>query len=556
MIDLELPENTPSGQARARALDRRHRKDVTPTSLVSFLSHGRVLLVGDESAVTAAAQRLDKTLVPTLMIPADTEARPDTVDGITCIRGGRPNLSGSLGSYTVRFDDGDENKAPAATTLLTKARFDLVLDLCEPPLLQSEVPPPGYFAPRGDEAALDAAITELPAMRGEFEKPKYFNYDSTICAHGRRGIRGCTRCLEVCPAWAITSIGETIEVDPNLCQGFGTCASVCPTGAITYAYPSTGDLLDYVRTTLQRFHEAGGADPLLVFYDSASEQRLADELAVALPENVLPVALEEVGSLGMDAWLACLAYGAGRILLLTGADSPPSVAETLGREIEVADAILVGMGYPGAAMQLLSSENPDAVVEAAGADGVVVLERAARFVPPPEKSLLMQTAVKHLLDQAPSPKKSVPLPAGASFGRVKVDADACTLCMGCVAVCPAAALREGQGLPQLNFNESCCVQCGLCEKACPEDAITLQPRFLYDEKQRQATRLLHEEQPLCCISCGKPFATRSMLKVMEQKLADHWMFQKDEDRRRLEMCEDCRVKDLMRAQRGGGPTAV
>lgn len=556
MIDLELPENTPSGQARARALDRRHRKDVTPTSLVSFLSHGRVLLVGDESAVTAAAQRLDKTLVPTLMIPADTEARPDTVDGITCIRGGRPNLSGSLGSYTVRFDDGDENKAPAATTLLTKARFDLVLDLCEPPLLQSEVPPPGYFAPRGDEAALDAAITELPAMRGEFEKPKYFNYDSTICAHGRRGIRGCTRCLEVCPAWAITSIGETIEVDPNLCQGFGTCASVCPTGAITYAYPSTGDLLDYVRTTLQRFHEAGGADPLLVFYDSASEQRLADELAVALPENVLPVALEEVGSLGMDAWLACLAYGAGRILLLTGADSPPSVAETLGREIEVADAILVGMGYPGAAMQLLSSENPDAVVEAAGADGVVVLERAARFVPPPEKSLLLQTAVKHLLDQAPSPKKSVPLPAGASFGRVKVDADACTLCMGCVAVCPAAALREGQGLPQLNFNESCCVQCGLCEKACPEDAITLQPRFLYDEKQRQATRLLHEEQPLCCISCGKPFATRSMLKVMEQKLADHWMFQKDEDRRRLEMCEDCRVKDLMRAQRGGGPTAV
>ncbi len=556
MIDLELPENTPSGQARARALDRRHRKDVTPTSLVSFLSHGRVLLVGDESAVTAAAQRLDKTLVPTLMIPADTEARPDTVDGITCIRGGRPNLSGSLGSYTVRFGDGDENKAPAATTLLTKARFDLVLDLCEPPLLQSEVPPPGYFAPRGDEAALDAAITELPAMRGEFEKPKYFNYDSTICAHGRRGIRGCTRCLEVCPAWAITSIGETIEVDPNLCQGFGTCASVCPTGAITYAYPSTGDLLDYVRTTLQRFHEAGGADPLLVFYDSASEQRLADELAVALPENVLPVALEEVGSLGMDAWLACLAYGAGRILLLTGADSPPSVAETLGREIEVADAILVGMGYPGAAMQLLSSENPDAVVEAAGADGVVVLERAARFVPPPEKSLLLQTAVKHLLDQAPSPKKSVPLPAGASFGRVKVDADACTLCMGCVAVCPAAALREGQGLPQLNFNESCCVQCGLCEKACPEDAITLQPRFLYDEKQRQATRLLHEEQPLCCISCGKPFATRSMLKVMEQKLADHWMFQKDEDRRRLEMCEDCRVKDLMRAQRGGGPTAV
>ena len=86
-----------------------------------------------------------------------------------------------------------------------------------------------------------------PEMRGEFEKPKYFNLDPEICAHGRRGVRGCTRCLNVCPAWAITSAGETVTVDPNLCQGFGSCASVCPTGAITYAYPSTGDLLGYVR---------------------------------------------------------------------------------------------------------------------------------------------------------------------------------------------------------------------------------------------------------------------------------------------------------------------
>ncbi len=556
MIDLRLPENTPSGRARAEALDQRHRSDVTPTSLVSFLSHGRVLLIGDESAVTAAAQRLDETLVSTLMIPSDGKPRTETVDGITCVRGGQPHLSGSLGSYKVKFGDGDADGSPAATTLLTNARFDLVLDLCEPPLLQSEVPPPGYFAPRGDSAALETAISELPAMRGEFEKPKYFNYDSTICAHGRRGIQGCTRCLEVCPAWAITSIGETISVDPNLCQGFGTCASVCPTGAITYAYPTTGDLLGYLRAALQRFREAGGTDPVLVFYDSASEQRLADGLAAALPENALPVALEEVGSLGMDAWFTCLAYGARRVLLLTGADSPPSIEEVLRREIEVADAMLSGMGYPGAAVRLLSAEDLDAVVDAAGDDAVVGLERPAKFVPPPEKSLLLQTAIKHLLDQAPHPKKSVPLPAGAPFGQVKVDGDACTLCMGCVAVCPASALREGQGLPQLHFVENACVQCGLCEKACPEDAISLQPRFLYDEKQRQARRLLYEEQPLCCISCGKPFATRSMMKVMERKLADHWMFQKEEERRRLEMCEDCRVKDLMRSQGGGGPTAV
>jgi ferredoxin len=128
--------------------------------------------------------------------------------------------------------------------------------------------------------------------------------------------------------------------------------------------------------------------------------------------------------------------------------------------------------------------------------------------------------------------------------------------MSCVAVCPTSALREGQGLPQLNFVERSCIQCGACEKACPEDAVSLETRFLYDDKERGAQRLLHEEQPLCCISCGKPFATRSMLKVMAKKLEGHWMFQSEADRRRLEMCEDCRVKDLLRAQQESGPDTI
>jgi len=36
----------------------------------------------------------------------------------------------------------------------------------------------------------------------------------------------------------------------------------------------------------------------------------------------------------------------------------------------------------------------------------------------------------------------------------------------------------------------------------------------------------------------------SLLEVLSQKLAGHWMFQTEEARRRLHMCEDCRVRDL------------
>lgn len=556
MNDLNLPDSTANGRARTEALDLRHRPEVAPTSVVSFLSHGRVLIVGDETQALAAAGRLGEGLVATLFCPADSRPATATVDGLTVVRGGKPELSGSLGAYTLSLAGADDEAESPAVALLTQARFDLVLDLGDPPLLQQEAVPPGYYAPQGDADALDTAIDELPAMRGEFEKPKFFNLDTDICAHGRRGIRGCTRCLEVCPAWAISSAGEHVTVNPNLCQGFGTCASVCPTGAITYAYPSTGDLLGYLRTVLVTYRDAGGADPLLVFFDSASAAGMDAGLGAALPENALPVELEEVGSIGMDAWLTCLAYGARRVLILTGSNTPASIRDTLEQQIGYAAPILEGMGYPGAAIEVLDSADAAAVTAAANSDEAISLESPARFAPAPEKRLLLRAAINHLLEHAPSQRKSAALPAGAPFGQVKVDANLCTLCMSCVAVCPTSALREGQGLPQLNFVERSCIQCGACETACPEDAVSLETRFLYDDKARGAQRLLHEEQPACCISCGKPFATRSMLKVMAKKLEDHWMFQGEAERRRLEMCEDCRVKDLMRAQQGGGPGSI
>ena len=553
MTNLPLRDTTANGQARAAALDPGQRPDVTPASTVEYLSHGRVLILGEESGALYAAQQLGDDLVATVYVPGNSPPTSGTADGLLIVRGGRPQLSGSLGNFRLSFAAAGDGTEPEALAKLAEARFDLVLDLNKSPLLTREVLPPGYYAPGRDAHALEEAIAELPDMRGEFEKPKYFNLDPDICAHGRRGISGCTRCLDVCPTVAITSNGDAVQVDANLCQGFGSCASVCPTGAITYAYPGTADLLAYLRSVAVRYREHGGADPVFVFYDSSSAGTLADELAGDMPENALPVELEEVGSTGMDTWLTCFAYGARRVLVLAGPDTPGSVVEALERQIDVTIRILDGMGYAGGALALLRTGGDATVAEAVSSDEVIESRRPATFAPPPEKRLLMRTAINHLLEEAPGSKKVISLPAGAPFGQIRVDKSACTMCMSCVAVCPTAALREGQGLPQLNFSEWSCIQCRLCETACPEDAIRTEARFLYDDKERSEPRLLHEEQPFCCISCGKPFATRSALKAMMKKLEGHWMFQSEAERRRLEMCDTCRVKDMMRAQDPGEP---
>jgi ferredoxin len=119
--------------------------------------------------------------------------------------------------------------------------------------------------------------------------------------------------------------------------------------------------------------------------------------------------------------------------------------------------------------------------------------------------------------------------------------------MACVTVCPAKALQPGQDVPQLRFRESNCVQCGLCEQSCPERAISLRPRLLRSAEARNAVRLLNEDAPFHCLSCGNAFATRAVIGRMQQRLADHSMFGTPAARRRLQLCGECRVADMMQA---------
>jgi ferredoxin len=538
-----LPEETTDGRARAAALAGLNFDDVTPTSVVEFVSQGRCLVLGDESRGLELARRLQPGLSCVVAAPSDSAPAVTRIDGIDVVRGGRPVVRGALGDFAVFLAGSGDGRDLGSMLIPQVERFDLIVDLCTPRRLGQAMPPLGYYAPGADEVALEATLATLPDMTGAFEKPKFFDYDPEICAHSRSGQAGCSRCINACPAEAIVSIGESIQVNPYLCQGGGSCATTCPTGAITYAYPPAADLLNLLRAMLRRYAEAGGKGPTLLFYDGSSRDALFGPL-VSMPESILPVPVEEVGSVGMDAWLVGLAYGAEAVVVLTSDKTPVQVVEAAQDQLVTARALLAGMGYAEGRLQIANVDQVAATLQTLSGLPANQSRRAATFAAPGDKRGRLRLALEHLHADAPAAKRSISLPAGAPFGEVRVSAQACTLCMGCVSVCPTKALQDGRGLPQLNFREWNCVQCGICERTCPEKAISLNARFVYDVETREKPRLLHEEQPVCCISCGKPFATQSMLDVLNRKLADHWMFQTDEAKRRMLMCEDCRVRDM------------
>ena len=423
---------------------------------------------------------------------------------------------------------------------LRKESFDLVLDLSREPLIRLPQLPQGYFAPGADPLEQALAAPQLAALVGEFEKPRFFEYKAKICAHSRSGKQGCNACIDVCSSGAIQADGDHVKVEPHLCAGCGGCATVCPSGAMTYGYPKAGDTGMRLKAMLSTYSGAGGKDACILIHDTA-DGRLAllasGRKSKGLPARVIPFEVFHVASLGIDTLLSAIAYGASQVVVLSTEKVAAGYVEALKKQMRYAQTILTELGYAGKHLHVI--EDPAALWDLQPAATVA---KPATFNLSPEKRTTLDFALDHLFNNASSQKQAIGLPAGAPFGSLTVNKQTCTLCKACIGACPESALVDSQETPALRFIERNCVQCGLCANTCPENAISLVPRLLFGEKAKQPVTL-NEAEPFNCVRCGKPFGTRQMVDNMLGKLSGHSMFAGST--RRLQMCGDCRVVDMM-----------
>jgi ferredoxin len=427
-------------------------------------------------------------------------------------------------------------------------RFDLVLDLSPTPVVRIAQPPQGYLAPGADPVAQALAATELARMVGEFEKPKYFAYDERICAHSRSNRTGCTACIDVCSTSAIASAGDKVRVEPHLCMGCGGCATVCPSGAMTYAYPRVSDLGARVKRVLAVYHAAGGKDAALLFHSATDGREAIARLArrgKGLPARVIPLEVHHVAAIGLDVMLGATAYGASQVLVLACGSEAEGYAHASAKQMTYGETILAALGYAGEHFRWVEAHDTPAFERAVwGLAPARAVAKAATFNLGNEKRTTLDFALDHLARHAPAPQAEIALGAGAPFGAVTVNAQKCTMCMACVGACPEGALLDGGDQPRLRFIERNCVQCGLCVNTCPENALALVPRLLLTPAAKEPVTI-NAAEPFHCSKCGKAFATRQLIDSMLGRLARHPMWQGQATLARLTMCADCRVVDLM-----------
>ncbi|WP_336036918.1 hydrogenase iron-sulfur subunit [Halobacterium yunchengense] len=586
----------------ARKLNAAHAglREEAPSRSVSREADGDVVVVGDAETAAALADAADVTLVADGREFAETD---HDLRDVTVERGRVTGVEGTYGEFEVRVEAGvtddcvdcmecvrqgpDEYVTASPVDVLPGAPDGDWVDCCPTDAIHPEertleaaqvVYPDASRDTRGGRTGfytgpVDAAtVAAVESRRDGLERPQFLDVDRSVCAAGASSQEGCTVCSDACPHGAVDRpTVDSVAFDEVACESCGACTSACPTGAVRAREPSNRRVAREVETLLDPadrsgllFSPDGVETDVVAFVCDERAARALDAYGRRARERddleyppLLPVEVPCADTVGEAHVLHALAAGADGVAVVgcggdclhSGPDPKADLVDRLNRATTD-----LGLGER-VAFFAPDPDDPGAFVEAVGrfveldlddspvpsgheADGV-----ADDSTPNPAFNT-HEWALESVRAILPHVDHRDGIGGLESFGRVEVSDD-CTFTPTCSNLCPTDALRrEDAGL---EFDHERCVNCGLCEEGCMEDAIRvdggLHLELLPEYNDGDAWTTVAEGEMRECRRCGKPFTSEASAQKISEEVGDVVAgIANDVDGDVFEYCGDCRAK--------------
>lgn len=351
--------------------------------------------------------------------------------------------------------------------------------------------------------------SELATQAGEQSAAPAFAHR---CKRVRHRQNGCRICQDVCPESAIAlDPGPAVS---ERCTRCGLCQTACPTEVFQGEVHSDQRLLGRIGPMLRRERRAGGGGVLFVHCREAEPQHRGSLAvpclgsvtenfllgAVALGANSLTLACGDCGRCRLRAGEGLLdkAVAAYRALApVLGLDSSAVKLEQRQRSARASSARRKFLARVTGGSAQGADDWPPPGTKTPGPSRDAAEPGTG---PTPGRALLLGL----LRGASWSPTPALRYDAGLPWASLRIDQRECAACGTCVNLCPTGAItrRIDEGRLAHHFSSALCVNCRLCQEACPQRVISFEPEFDARDLVQEEARAITGIRLHACEICG------------------------------------------------------